>query len=512
MSKQAALAILLIIVLSGIGLRAYQLTGRSLWFDEAFSWRLIQFPVPEMIARDITDVHPPLYYIVLKAWAFIFSSSLLSLRSFSVTLAAATIAVGYLFTAYLMRSRSPGLIAATLLALSGFQIRFAWEARMYTLGTALALLSSYLLLKAMRDKHLIWWLLYAITGAAFLYTHYYAFFTVFAQIIFVVGSLFIQTRGRLGEIIQSKQFWYGLLAAIFALILFAPWLPHFITQNSQVQASYWIPKIGGWSIPDTFYRMYLPTAGIPRHLGIGWIIFALLPITATILGWLALALLPGRRLASTLDGRWFVILSGIIPFLASIIISFFSQSLYEDRFFVFAHLFILVGLAILLSLIPWRVLRLTLIITTIVGFLSASVVYWYEVDIPSKPGIRAATNFVYSNLEPQDPVIVSSPFVYFAARYYAEETPGVQSLPLLYSEDGQLSHFSGGPILKTSDIIGQDVFAQKSDNLWVIDTTGYGGQLLKTPATWQIVRQVVFPEVYSYQGNIYVTEYQRTNF
>ncbi len=39
------------LVLVGLGIRGHHLSARSLWFDEAFCWRLTEFPVPEMIRR-----------------------------------------------------------------------------------------------------------------------------------------------------------------------------------------------------------------------------------------------------------------------------------------------------------------------------------------------------------------------------------------------------------------------------------------------------------------------------
>src|SRR5688572_27598207 len=104
MSRKIALVLLLFIVVLGVGLRSYHLTARSLWFDEAFSWRLSQFPLPELISRDAQDVHPPLYYILLKGWTVVFGASLLALRSFSVFLAALTIAFCYLFVSYAFSS------------------------------------------------------------------------------------------------------------------------------------------------------------------------------------------------------------------------------------------------------------------------------------------------------------------------------------------------------------------------------------------------------------------------
>ncbi len=224
MNRRQALTCLLLIIILGIGLRSYHLTARSLWFDEAFSWRLIQFPWSEMISRAATDVHPTLYYILLKSWAVVFGSSLLSMRLFSVMAAAASIAAIYLVASSawtlskskeaMARGRAIGLTAALFLAVSGWQIAFAWEARMYTLGVFFTLLSTWFLIKAIRQKHqAAWWYIgYAIAAAAMIHTHYYALFSLFAQVLFIIGFLLAQSRGRVGEIIQSKVLWYSALS------------------------------------------------------------------------------------------------------------------------------------------------------------------------------------------------------------------------------------------------------------------------------------------------------------
>lgn len=510
MSKNGALALLACLIILGSLLRAYQLTARSLWFDEAFSWRLIQFPIPEMIARDASDVHPPLYYLVLKGWSVVFGSSLAALRGFSVAAAAATIAASYLFVSSASKSRGAGLLAAALLAVSGWQIQFAWEARMYTMGTALALVSSWALLKAMRSEpqRIGPWLLYALLSAAFAYVHYYAFFTILAHLFFVVGGIAHRTRGHLGEILQAKRLWFGLSAALVATLLYTPWLPTFFRQNSQVQASYWIPPLGGWSIPDTFYRMFAPTAGIPPHSGFGWIIMAMLPLGATVLILILLIKARSRQYAFR-DADWLVVAAACTPFIVSIALSLVTQSLYQDRFFVFAHLFILAAVAMLLWRIPFKIFRGFAIVVVISSFLVTSVLYWQELDVSHKGGAHAAVRYIVDRAEMNQPILVSSPFIYFSILHYIQEEHPGRSTPQLFSESGELAHFAGGPILTENDIVGRDIFEKTASSMWVVDTTGFGASALVPPQPWQAAETKTYPEVFAHQGEVTVTRYIR---
>ncbi len=518
MNRRQVMWLLLLIIIVGVAIRSYQLTARSLWFDEAFSWRLIQFPWPEMMTRIAADVHPPLYYILLRGWGNIFGTSLVALRSFSIFLAGATIAAAYLFAASAWRSRAVGLLAAALLALSGWQAAFAWEARMYSLGTFLAIGSSWLLLKAVRrnPQRLWWWLAYAVMAAAFIYTHYFALLTVLGQGIFVVTILIAQTRWRLGEMMQARLSWYALSAAGAVVLLLAPWLPTFWRQNSQVQAAFWVPPIGGWSIPDTFYRMFFPTASLPIHQ---WPAAGLtiLPLAVVVVLWLWLAFDGGR--ARRREGRvnnpicqanWLVLLCGAVPFLLSVVISFVGQSLYQDRFLVFANIFIFIGLAHLLLRLPWASWRRLAIVAVLLFFVAAYVRYWQELDIPRKPGAQAAARQVFSQINPNERLLVSSPFVFFAIDHYAREEYGSKVIPKIYSEAGEFPHFAGGPIFTEDDFMTPQNVAEVSDKvLWVVDTTGFGGSKAALSPEWRLAQEWSYPEVFVYQGEIIVRKYAR---
>lgn len=509
MSRRTALWLLLLITVTGVFFRSYHLTARSLWFDEAFSWRLIQFSNAEMLSRAAADVHPPLYYLILKAWSLVFGSSLLALRSFSVAAAALTISAAYLFTKYATSSQAAGLFAALLLAVSGWQIQYAGEARMYTLGTALVLFSSYLLLKALRETSFKHWLAYSVVTAALAYVHYFALFSIAGQLVFLLGYLLTRSKGRLGEILTWRGTWYATLAIIITSILYLPWLPTFLSQNTQVQQSYWIPPLGGWSIPDTFYRMFVPTAGIPTHTGLGWILLAMAPLTLTIIGWVLLV--KKQILSSEASGKggWLVMLSGFVPFVLTIALSLIGQSLYQDRFFIFAHIFIVIGLVMLLCRLRPARFRYTAVTLATLGFAIASYSYWLELDILNKPGAHAATQVIFAQHQVDQPVLVSSPFIFFAVDHYAQEEFNSRAIPHLYSETGELAHFAGKPILTPENIVGPEIFTTDADALWIVDTTGFGASSLTPPPPWQPGPTQTFPEVFPHQGDVLVTRYSR---
>src|SRR5690242_1786345 len=62
------LLLLFAIVLFGVGIRAYRLEDRSVWFDEATSWRVSSLPLRDMMLATARDSHVPAYCLLLKAW------------------------------------------------------------------------------------------------------------------------------------------------------------------------------------------------------------------------------------------------------------------------------------------------------------------------------------------------------------------------------------------------------------------------------------------------------------
>ena len=48
------------------------LASPSFWLDEVFTWETVEGSWGEVLARTAQDVHPPLYYLILKLFCTIF--------------------------------------------------------------------------------------------------------------------------------------------------------------------------------------------------------------------------------------------------------------------------------------------------------------------------------------------------------------------------------------------------------------------------------------------------------
>jgi hypothetical protein len=180
--------------------------------------------------------------------------------------------------------------------------------------------------------------------------------------------------------------------------------------------------------------------------------------------------------------------------------------LYQDRFLVFTHVYILIALAVLLSKVKPQFIRIPLIIIVCISFIYASLSYWKELDIQSKGGAHEAARYIFENKEEEDPIMVSSSFVFFAIDHYAREEFDGKTIPRLYSIDGEFSHYAGGPILTEEDMANPKDLPE-TGTVWMVDTTGFGGSKLPLPEGWEAQDEQTFPEVFSHQQDVFVTRY-----
>ncbi|MEJ2749013.1 MAG: hypothetical protein P8183_14080, partial [Anaerolineae bacterium] len=85
--------VLLAILLLATGLRFYRLDAQSFWNDEGNSARLSERSIPKLIEGTASDIHPPLYYLILRGWRELVGDSEFGLRSFSAFAGVLTVAV-----------------------------------------------------------------------------------------------------------------------------------------------------------------------------------------------------------------------------------------------------------------------------------------------------------------------------------------------------------------------------------------------------------------------------------
>ncbi len=536
---------LILILLFGIFLRFWHNLSISLWHDEAFSALMIRYPWHDMFYRLGLDVHPPMYYIFLRFWHYIFGDSLLSLRGFSIFFGSASIILAWAFVKDCFKNEKAALWAAFFIAINPFQLLYVTEARMYTMGAFFALLAAYFLVKALRNqkqyyedkllnmpnlpqdiqlrKYFLWqYAGFVVCIAIIILTHYYLLFTAVALCLYALiyhGYHYSNQWKRYGWLLLS----YGII-----FISFLPWLKTFLFQLKQVTAGYWIDKMNLWSIPETLWKMFvngtldgsklLPVEkyGYP-FLSYGPNRTELLVIFSTIFSIYFLY----RFLKKTQSfEKWLVVLCVVAPFAGSIAYAFLAHlkgsnsSVFLDRYFLFASMFYTIALAVWLREITWKKVSMVLLIVYAAANLWAFYQYWADLNVQTKPGMAQAARTLQANVEPNNKVFVGTSFMFFNYKYYWSTINPTAVRPLLYTggrtDISQISHVEGVALLENSDFVPDFKQATKpGDTVWMIWTYAFGSNKPDVPKYWTELVTNEYLEVRPYVGaSVFVTEYR----
>jgi uncharacterized membrane protein len=166
MSRHAVVVVLALILTAAAILRSVGLEESCLSRDEASSWRVSDYAIWPLVWHCAANVHPPAYFLILKAWTALAGDSPAALRGLSVVFGLASVGAAFAVAAGIAaRQQSPplgsaGLIAATFLALAPLQIELSQTARMYSLGVLFAAITTRLLIEALHrpGSAFRWWI------------------------------------------------------------------------------------------------------------------------------------------------------------------------------------------------------------------------------------------------------------------------------------------------------------------------------------------------------------------
>lgn len=212
----------------------YEIEQKNLWFDEVFSWKISQGTITEIVIETSGDIHPPFYYIILKFWMEIFSDSIFSMRMLSTILSLLSMYFIYKISKLFLENDIQVILVLLLFAVSPLNIFYSQEVRMLSLNLFLCLGSVFYfqaLMSKDRGKYnsqLIDSILYICFTLLAVYTHYFAFLILFAELITALIYYF-------RKIISKKYFIRFILFFSLINLLYLPWFPVFFVQVSKGQ-------------------------------------------------------------------------------------------------------------------------------------------------------------------------------------------------------------------------------------------------------------------------------------
>ena len=229
-------------------LNGIRIFDSTYWYDEMFSIRLIRMPIKELIEATANDVHPPLYYLILKGVTHFTGESgpilhAVSLFPYLLVIVLALTVIRSWF------GKSTSFLFITFASLLASAVKFNVEIRMYS-WVVLFVLVSYLSLYAILYRNrIIYYGIFILSSLSAAYTHYYALIAVaFFYAVLMLYALFARR-----EILKR-------VAATWALTVlgYIRWLLVLIETFGRTSSGWWLkwtPKYKD-SLPAIFEGKY----------------------------------------------------------------------------------------------------------------------------------------------------------------------------------------------------------------------------------------------------------------
>ncbi len=514
-------ALLLGIGLVAAGARLYGLDAKPLWLDETLSWRLQSFPLGLLLERtgSAATVHPPLHFVILHVWTPFFGDSHFALRLPSALfgvlsalaiypLARDLAAMSFRGANVAARSRSAGLLASALVAISPYHIHAAHQARPYTLGILLAIVSTRLLLLALRARTprrtMTTWLLYAVSVLGFLYTHHLGLFSVLAQGLFAAAVLF-PFRGSAAAAVAEPAMWYrlarrwALVAAAVVIVGYLPWVPRVFAQSENLRTAWsrslrpaellQLPTSALLAAADS-----IPEESLPFAAGTLTVLLGVLAVTAWRGG-------PAGAL---------VVLMSLVPPLLLLLYSTQSmRSIFTARYLAFAQPFWLIAFALLVCRPHDRPLRIGLGLLLVFWSAVSCVEHEEILGRMHHPGMPAAVERLLAQRRDGEPVIAQSPEMLFKLLYYSD---GSYRPWLLVDVPDRHQQFCAAQLLDEDLVTQEQVWAEAPEGIWTFSSGAYGHipqSELTLPSDFQQRSATYFEQDMHWERRIQVRHFRR---
>ena len=228
----------IVVIVVGILFISLGAFHKNIWFDESYSVGLARHTFGEIWSIGGHDVHPILYYWMLRIVYLITGGSIIAYKIFSVIPIAILIILGYTHIRKDFGEKT-GFIFSFLTVVLPEVAVYAVEIRMYSwaiLAVTILSIYAYRLSKEDNTKN---WIIFGISSLASIYLHYYGLMA--AGLINVILLVYLIIKKRKKGLIFIISF--GIVQGLAYL----PWLMNFVTQLSNVSHGFWI----GFSFPKT---------------------------------------------------------------------------------------------------------------------------------------------------------------------------------------------------------------------------------------------------------------------
>ena len=391
-SRSSHWCLLVVILIGACALRFYRIDSQELRGDEGASWvRFSQEAGPvQLMERLISEgqPHPPVHYWLLQGWERVFGDSEFALRSQSALLSLLVIVLAYRLALRVTSDSFTPLAVAVITALQPYQIWLAQDVKnMYQLALAAVLLCTLQLPDLLRGKKRAW-LIYVLSGAFGMLSHYYAIFGLVAHGFYVLW------------VRADRRAWLRWIAAGFAIALaILPWviavLPGLVTRQLNRPGGAPLLNFLSDTLGDAALGPSIPD--LPATLG------ALIGGVIVVVG--AVALWRSRRAWAGLLAGW-LLLALVITYLVTRFRSTYNTFYFSNTFPV---IYVLFALGMNQIRTRRRVAFGLVAGLTLIGFATGLSNYYFDPRWSKSRGIRDMAREIMAEGRPGDIIIGNYP-------------------------------------------------------------------------------------------------------
>lgn len=319
-----------------LGFSVYFCFSSDIWYDELFTMGLANQSCGELILKTARDVHPPLYYLIVK----LFLTGVRSggpLRQVMAAKLASCLPFLFciLFSLFKIR-KNFGMLTAGLfsfLLISMPQMAdYTVEVRMYGYALLFITVGMVTAYELLRESRISGWILLTICGLCACYTHYFA--CVAACMIYICLFLSMCYEKKLKQMIKPYVF-----SSLVCVLGYLPWLLAVVTkQASQVKENYWIQPVSLRTLGGCVKFIFMPGfAGEKVSMAVACILFVLYMVTVAkvLLAWWKKGKTGHRQ--ECLDSRYLFAFEGILV-LAGVILFGMAASILIKPIFVYRYM------------------------------------------------------------------------------------------------------------------------------------------------------------------------------
>jgi hypothetical protein len=302
-----------VIITLFVFMRLWRLTDVSLDGDEIFSLLLVRSDWRTLFAGAVHDaIHPPFFYVLLKAWVWLGGESLFWLRLFPVVASTLCLAPAFLLCTDLGISRGARNLAVFIASVHPYAIYFAQHMRMYCLLALFGLTSIWSFERYLKDGSRRSLVILSAANLLLVYSHYYGWLIIGLEFFYLLWK---KRNALLPLIVSSTS----------VAVLFSPWAwlaaQSLHAKGGLAENLGWVPR------PDFSYLswFYVELCGLGEALRFGE------RITVAIFAFLYFM----YRRREEPGFHWLAVVSLTPALIAYVVSQWLSQSIWGSRHLIF---------------------------------------------------------------------------------------------------------------------------------------------------------------------------------